>query len=241
MDFQPFHLHIYRYCTPPYAFCSHPLQVPTTNLFVAQMRALTAGGESAAPTTPDMQSPPSHDDGIDTSRHRSTSAPPPKYTRDSAEDDPFRDGDTPVGFYYHEKRGIDERLSAATPNRMDSPQPTSYPIREPTVVNADLDEEPLPLPARPVPSRGPGPMRGLQVPSRTSIITWGFKLPPILVEQGVTKAHWKMFTTELKSFAAMSKTQWSTVFVAGAVVSAFVAVPLPFIGHFITPSEQGSP
>ncbi|CAF9921630.1 hypothetical protein IMSHALPRED_005224 [Imshaugia aleurites] len=60
----------------------------------------------------------------------------------------------------------------------------------------------------PLPAQGPGLRRGLQIPSRIGAITWGFKLPEVLAEQGVTKRQWKVFSRELRAFASMSMLQW---------------------------------
>lgn len=73
-----------------------------------------------------------------------------------------------------------------------------------------------------------GLRRGLQVPSRWGVITWGFKLPPLLASAGVTKVQWKLFTHELKSHARMSGKQVATfvaVNVAYGVLFNFVTTP----------------
>jgi len=73
-----------------------------------------------------------------------------------------------------------------------------------------------------------GLRRGLQVPSRWGVITWGFKLPPLLKSAGVTKIQWKLFTHELKSHARMSGKQFATyvaVNIAYGVLFNFVTTP----------------
>lgn len=74
-----------------------------------------------------------------------------------------------------------------------------------------------------------GLRRGLQVPTRWGVITWGFKIPPLLASAGVTKVQWKLFTHELKSHAKMSGKQIATlvaVNIAYGVLFNFVTTPL---------------
>jgi hypothetical protein len=51
----------------------------------------------------------------------------------------------------------------------------------------------------------------LQVPSRISHITSGFRLPLALVEAGVGKRQWETFTHEIKRHARMTKSQFCFV------------------------------
>ena len=52
--------------------------------------------------------------------------------------------------------------------------------------------------------------RGLQIPSRRSTITSGFKLPPLLQEHRVTVEQWDLFTRELRGHARMTGSQFLT-------------------------------
>lgn len=74
-----------------------------------------------------------------------------------------------------------------------------------------------------------GLRRGLQVPSRWGVISFGFKLPLLLANAGVTKIQWKLFTHELKSHARLSGKQIVTlvgVNIAYNVLFHFVAGPV---------------
>ncbi len=53
--------------------------------------------------------------------------------------------------------------------------------------------------------------RGLQIPTRTSYITSGFRLPSVLCDAGVDRARWRAFTMEVKGCGSMSKSQWASV------------------------------
>ena len=56
-----------------------------------------------------------------------------------------------------------------------------------------------------------GLQRGLQIPSRMSYITSGFRLPTVLLEAGVDEECWKQFCREAESYGALSKSQWWTI------------------------------
>ena len=53
--------------------------------------------------------------------------------------------------------------------------------------------------------------RGLQIPTRFSFITSGFRLPPTLCDAGVDRARWKAFTREVQGCGSLSKSQWASV------------------------------
>ena len=59
-------------------------------------------------------------------------------------------------------------------------------------------------------------VRGLQVPSRFSYVTSGFKYPIVLRDAGVGKAAWSGFTHEIKSLSHMNSSQWLTTVSRGA-------------------------
>ena len=69
--------------------------------------------------------------------------------------------------------------------------------------------------------------RGLQIPTRISYITSGFRLPPTLRDAGVDRARWKAFTREVKGYGSMSKSQWASAlgwsFAVGLYVDCFIA------------------
>ncbi len=104
----------------------------------------------------------------------------------------------------------------------------------------DLVRSVVDPPSRTLLSQPSGLRRGLQIPSRRGVITWGFKIPPLLASAGVTKIQWKLFTHEVKSQARLSGKQVATfvaVSVACGVLCSFVttpfaaAVPCTFLGY----------
>ena len=82
--------------------------------------------------------------------------------------------------------------------------------------------------------------RGLQIPTRISYITSGFRLPPTLCDAGVDRARWKAFTREVKACGSMSKTQWASVigcsFALGLLVDFCI---LPGAGQLVVAPLHG--
>ena len=111
------------------------------------------------------------------------------------------------------------------------------------LVQSNGDSEPSPAPVKSVPNDIPpttppvlpqtGLRRGLQVPSRISHITWGFRLPLALVEAGVGKRQWRTFTHEIKSHARMTKSQFCFVLFTTWGISVCGGLFLPFAGMAI--------
>ncbi|CAD6585751.1 MAG: hypothetical protein ASARMPRED_002306 [Alectoria sarmentosa] len=167
---------------------------------------------------------------------------PPSYTRTAPLDDPFRDGDTPVGYFDPNRQDVQEGLKPATATHEDPPAvATADLVDSPppeSTADADADVEmvldesllsPPPLPPRPSALK-----RGLQIPSRFNTITWGFSFPNVLAEQGVTELQWKWFKRELKAFASMSKSQWATILLCSNFIGYHLAFPVgTFIGAFV--------
>lgn len=167
---------------------------------------------------------------------------PPSYTRTASLDDPFRDGDTPVGYFDPKRHDVQKGLESATAthenpppvataNLVDSPPPES-------IADADLEmglDESLISPP-PLPPRPSGLKRGLQIPSRFNTITWGFSFPNVLAEQGVTELQWKSFKRELKALASMSKLQWVTVLLCANFVGMHIGF-LPGQSHSVARSR----
>ena len=146
----------------------------------------------------------------------SYSSRPPSYTTNAPFEDSFGNGDAIDPNSNSMQTGLQD--TTATPI---DPPPAAMaaavdPLPPMPTVDADssaleivLDESlptPPPLPAQPSVLE-----RGLQIPSRGSVITWGFSLPKILAERGVTKKEWKRFSHELKRFARMRMSQLLTV------------------------------
>ena len=148
---------------------------------------------------------------------------PPSYARDIPLENPFQNGD-----------GVQEGLQPSPTKNMDPPPtpttaifiplpPVPSPNVDPFTVETVLDDSISPLP--PPPTQPPGLKRGLQIPSRVSLISWGFGFPKILLEHGVTKPHWRRFKHELKTFAKMTFGQWATVIVTSHAVGALFGQP----------------
>lgn len=75
--------------------------------------------------------------------------------------------------------------------------------------------------------------RGLQVPTRSKLLTSGFAYPDILTSYSVTEDAWNVFTTQVTSYAKLSSSQWHTTIgkglgtlaVGGLVFGWFGAIP----------------
>ena len=146
---------------------------------------------------------------------------PPSYARDIPLENPFQNGD-----------GVQESLQPSPAKNMDpapttaivmSLPPVSSPNDDPFTIETVFDDSLSALP--PLPPRPLGLRRGLQIPSRISLISWGFSFPKILLEHGVTKPHWRRFKHELKKFAHMSFGQWAQCIVTSHAVGAVFGQP----------------
>ena len=154
----------------------------------------------------------SHNDGVQELGSNSATELPP-YSGNPSLDDPFRDAR--VGYFHPNGNGT------ATATQMDPP-PVPTANTDPFASAMVLDDSlPLPLPPRPS-----GLSRGLQIPSRVSIITWGFSFPKILAEQGVSKPQWRSFKHQLEKFARLSFSQVVTVF-GSELLAHYVLGPIP--------------
>ena len=163
----------------------------------------------------------------------SNSSAPPPYARNTPLDNPFRDGNSPVGYSYPypNGNGVQRGLKPATATNdgaspatvttfADPLPPVSSANDDPFAVDLVLDES--------LSARSSGLRRGLHIPSRASHITWGFNFPEILAEQGVTRPQWKLFMHDLKAFASMSFGQWATVLACSGglgLVFGYGAIP----------------
>ena len=147
----------------------------------------------------------------------------PTYARDIPLEKPLQNGD-----------GVQESLQPLPAKNMDPAAapttaivialpPVPSPNDDPFTVETVFDDSLSPLP--PLPTRPPGLRRGLQIPSRISLISWGFSFPKILLEHGVSKPHWRQFKHELKKFAHMSFGQWAQVLVTSHVVGTVFGQP----------------
>ena len=140
----------------------------------------------------------------------SSAAVPPPYSRNRPLVNPFLD----VSGSNVMRKG----LTQAEPADVEAALPTTGMLIEPLPAlptDMGLDESfPLPLPYQP-----PRLSRGLQIPSRVSLITWGFSLPKVLPMQGVSEGQWRLFKHELERFARMTMSQRLTVWGVDFLVS----------------------
>ena len=92
-----------------------------------------------------------------------------------------------------------------------------------------------PIPAVSLEPRPPKAVlrRGLQIPTRISYITSGFRLPPTLCDAGVDRAQWKAFTREVKGCGSMSKSQWVCVLGCSLGVGLLIDCLLAPLGHLV--------
>ena len=95
-------------------------------------------------------------------------------------------------------------------------------------------------PFRPIPgvslkARSPKTVleRGLQIPTRVSYITSGFRLPRALCDAGVDRVRWAAFTKEVTAYGKMSKSQWATVVGCSCAAGLLVDCFLPLGGQLV--------
>ena len=151
----------------------------------------------------------------------SNSSNPLSYPRNIPLETPSQNGDgVQEGFQRSPAKKLDPTPTAAIVVPL---PPVPSPNNDPFTVETFLDDSLSQLP--PFPTRPPGLRRGLQIPSRISLISWGFSFPKILLEHGVTKSHWRQFKHELKKFAHMSFGQWAQVIISSHAVGAVFGQP----------------
>lgn len=204
-------------------------------------------GAEIRSNTPNPHLSSTHSNGVQGPGSSDSSVPPP-YTRNSPLDAPLRDGHAPVVHIYSNCNGTQNGLQPATAAHMD-PSParmtthvdpiTPVPAADarPFAVEMVLNESLLTPPS--LPTRAFGLRRGLQIPSRVSIITWGFSLPKVLAEQGVTKSYWRLFKHELEDFARMSVSQWVTVIAYGQGIGLFFGLFGSIPGQSFSTARSG--
>jgi hypothetical protein len=82
--------------------------------------------------------------------------------------------------------------------------------------------------------------RGLQVPTKSSLVTSGFAYPMILSQCDITKEQWSNFTREITKEAKMTPSQWTTTvgkgfgtfIVGGLIFGALLGLlPAAVVGH----------
>jgi hypothetical protein len=88
--------------------------------------------------------------------------------------------------------------------------------------------------------------RGLQVPTKSRLITSGFTFPEILSQCDISEEQWSSFTQELTKEAEMTPVQWTTTvgkgfgtFVVGGIFFGFLGViPAAIAGHKVRQSNE---
>jgi hypothetical protein len=88
--------------------------------------------------------------------------------------------------------------------------------------------------------------RGLQVPTRSRLITSGFTFPDILSQCDISEDQWSNFTQELTKEAEMTPVQWTTTvgkgfgtFVVGGIFFGFLGViPAAIAGRKVRQSNE---
>lgn len=84
-----------------------------------------------------------------------------------------------------------------------------------------------------------GLIRGLQIPSRSKCVSFGFRFPLILTKVGITRVEWSAFTGDIERHASLSSSQWLktagggfAMFAAsGLFIGLFALVPASLVGH----------
>jgi hypothetical protein len=88
--------------------------------------------------------------------------------------------------------------------------------------------------------------RGLQIPTKSRLITSGFTFPEILSQCGISEEQWSTFTQELTKEAEMTPVQWTTTvgkgigtFVVGGIFFGFLGVvPAAIAGRKVRQSNE---
>ncbi|KAL1983263.1 hypothetical protein VTN96DRAFT_285 [Rasamsonia emersonii] len=88
--------------------------------------------------------------------------------------------------------------------------------------------------------------RGLQVPSKSSLLTSGFEYPAVLANYHVSEDDWARFTREITEGAKLSARQWSTVIgsglgtlvIGGMMVGFFSPVPAVMVAAKTRQSKE---
>ena len=75
--------------------------------------------------------------------------------------------------------------------------------------------------------------RGLQIPTRVSYITSGFRLPRTLCDAGVDRARWAAFTREVTAYGKMSKSQWAILVGCSCAVGLLFDCLIPLSGELV--------
>ena len=154
--------------------------------------------------------------------------------------------------YRFQQQGVEDRFGYdadcsqqdARPRTLDYNGSSSHPTLGPKPVShheMDIDKnnpappvntEPEPQPLRPYPA-GTVLERGVQIPTRVSYITSGFRLPRALCDAGVDRARWAAFTREVTAYGRMSKSQWATVLGCSCAFGLLVDCVLPLSGQLV--------
>lgn len=91
-----------------------------------------------------------------------------------------------------------------------------------------------------------GMIRGLQVPSRSRNITFGFRFPKALERAGIEKAAWSDFTSDIKQHASLSSSQWAktiggavgTLLIGSVFISWFAIIPASMVGNHMRKNRE---
>ena len=179
-----------------------------------RMATLNQMDPVAEPDTPSLHQSSSHDDGVEEIASSSASEPPP-YARNAPLEDPFRDDANSNGMQKGSKTATNTDAEKGLPK-------TAILIEAPPAVPTDMVlGEGLPPP---LPYQTSGLSRGLQIPSRVSLITWGFSFPKVLPEQGVSREQWQLFKHELERFAYLTMSQGLIIVGCGFLISHFLGI-----------------
>ena len=193
---------------------------PKTPVLIDTSEAKTPPDAHAAEVASGIHASSSRSSPLLKPESRRTSLPP-AYSRKSPLDNPFSDQHATERGSSLDKEGVQEILTGATATCVGStPQPSAP--GNPVISEVIIEEDLIP----PLPSQPAGIQRGLQIPSRVSRITYGFKFPKILLEHGVTRAAFRIFKHELEAFAHLTWSQHFKVWGCHIVAEHFLG-PIP--------------
>ena len=75
--------------------------------------------------------------------------------------------------------------------------------------------------------------RGMQIPTKRTTISSGFRMPPLLAKCGVDEAKWDTFQKEIKNHGRLSGKQWAYNVASSWGIGVLVGAVVPFAALFV--------
>jgi len=144
----------------------------------------------------------------------------PAYSREPTED----------GYAYEQQAELETKKGVQV--EINEPHPSESPILPTTREPGYASESTL--------------RRGLQVPTKSRLITSGFAYPEILAQCDINEEQWSNFTAQITKEAQMTPNQWTTTvgkgfgtFVVGGIFFGWLGIiPAAFVGHRVRANNE---